>query len=114
MVIALPLLLFALLALAMIAGSKPLSEALLNIIKGVVGGVPLVGHLIGKGLEWVAQKINNAFSKALNGTEATVGGWFHAIGNLATSIGNEIEGLSNALVTLDNYINGVIRPWVIH
>lgn len=113
-IVALGVIALCLYAFATIATNKALSEAIINILKGVIPSFLHLGGIISRSVEWFAQKINNAFTPALNGVQNEVGRWLHGLGNLFESVGNEIEGLANGLAGVADYINGVIRPWVLH
>ena len=107
-------LLACIVALAIVQLARNIAEALLAIVSGSVGRLPLLGRFVDKGVTWAEQHLVNALTSVVNGLEGDVGFYWHALGNMATSIGNEIEGLSNAFFNLTNYILGVVKPWVVH
>lgn len=101
-------------ALILILCSKQLAEALVAIIRGTVGRAPLVGRFFGKAADWVEKQIVSQMADVANGLEGLIGAFWHALGNLLASIGNEIVGLSKAVGQLADYMHGVVRPWVVH
>jgi hypothetical protein len=107
-------LLAAVIALGLVQVAQKLAEALLAIIRGSVGKVPLLGRFVDKGVNWVAQHIVDSMSVLVNALQGDVGFYWSALGNLMSSIGNEILGLSAAFDGLVSYVIGVVRPLVVH
>src|SRR5260221_10320054 len=103
-----------LIALGVVITAKYWAQALVAIIRKVTGRIPLIGRLVGSGADWVEHRIVGSLSEAVNGLEGIIGQFWHAAGNLLTSIGHEIHGLAVAGAQLGDYIDGVVRPFVVH
>lgn len=114
LVIALLGLLACLMALAVTQLAKQFAQAILGGIDHYVKKIPLIGGIVGGAVSWLEEKINNVMTPVVNGLEANVGWYWSALGNLATSLGNEILGLSAAFDSLVSYLYGVVKPWVVH
>lgn len=114
LVVDLGLIVGCLVALGILLLAFLLTKALFGIADSVLGWLPWVGGKLKGPLAKIEQRVNNAMSSAINGTQGVVGAFWHAAGNMLTSIGHEIHALAVWGLRAQNYIDGVVRPWVLH
>lgn len=110
----LTVILACLVALGLILVAKSFALALATIIKHSVGHLPIVGRFFGSASDWIEKQIVSAMSDVANGVEGIIGAFWHALGNVISSVGHEIVGLAVAVDQFGQYLHSVVRPWVVH
>jgi hypothetical protein len=91
-------------ALILILLARQLSSALFGIANTALGWIPWVGNKAKGELTRIDQRINNYMSQIVDGLQGKVGEYWHALGNLLASIGNEIVAGEDAFAKLAWYV----------
>lgn len=101
-------------AYAIVTLAKQLSEAIVGGISHYAKKVPIIGGFLAAPFDWLYHKINNVLTPVLVGLEGNLGWYWNELGNLFASLGNEILGLATWVANLEDYLYGVVKPFVIH
>jgi hypothetical protein len=101
-------------AFALAAMCQQLGAAILNGINHYVHKIPGLSFLFGGASDWMVQKFNGLMTPLVNGLESNLGWYWNELGNLFTSLGNEIVGVASWIAHVEDYIYGVVKPWIVH
>lgn len=103
-----------LVAIAIILLSKQIVGALFRIGESAIGWIPWLGGKAKGELHRIEQRLVSGLSDVADGVQGVMGAFWHAAGNLLSSVGHELVGLAVGLEQVAAHIAGVVRPWVVH